>query len=82
MERARNYCFTLNNYSDKERTSVAATECKYLVFGKKVSESETPHLQGFISFKNAKSFKAVKKILPRAHIETAITIDEAITLQK
>ena len=71
MSRSRNYCFTLNNYSDDELRSVRELSCRYLVVGFEVGEMGTPHLQGFICFENAKSFAAVKALIPGAHIEVA-----------
>lgn len=38
--------------------------------------SGTKHLQGYIHFKNARSFEAVKKLLPRAHVEPQIATNE------
>lgn len=69
-QRFRNYCYTLNNYEEGEFLRLKAIECLYHVIGKEVGEQEgTPHLQGFIIFKNARSFNGVKKLIPRAHIE-------------
>lgn len=67
--RVRNFVFTLNNYNDDEVESVKSIPCKYLCFGYEVGESGTPHLQGMVCFKNNKTFSAVKRLLPRAHIE-------------
>lgn len=72
MSRNRNYSFTLNNYSNEEYEFIKNIECNYMVVGKETGENETPHLQGYINFKNAKSFKAVKKLMPRAHIEISM----------
>jgi len=68
---SRNYCFTVNNYTQKEYTEILAQECEYVVIGKEIGESGTPHLQGFVMYKNQKSLSAVKKIMPRAHLEQA-----------
>lgn len=76
MSRARNFCFTLNNYTDVE--FLAAIKCRYLIAGREVGESGTPHLQGFISYKNPRTFAAVQKAIPGAHIEKAKTIRAAI----
>ena len=69
-ERHRNYCFTINNYTTEELESLGKLKCKYMIYGKEVGENGTPHLQGFIIWKDAKSFTATKKSLgERAHIE-------------
>jgi len=70
-KKSRSFCFTLNNYTDLEYTAVQAIECRYLCVGKEVGEAGTPHLQGYIHFENPRSFKAVKKLLMRAHLEPA-----------
>lgn len=64
MSRKYSWCFTLNNYTEAEVEELKEVEPKYLVFGKEVGEKGTPHLQCFILFENAKSFNAVKKLLP------------------
>lgn len=53
-------------------------ECKYIIYGKEVGESGTPHLQGFVSFVNEKSLKQVIAMLPGCHVEKAIAPDAAI----
>lgn len=69
-KKSRNWCFTLNNYSDDEVAHL--TQCfsdsKFL-FQEEEGENGTPHLQGVVSFKNARSFASMKKLIPRAHIE-------------
>lgn len=81
QERARGWCFTINNptsWDDIDLETLAA-DAQYVVRGKEVGESETPHLQGYCYFKNKKSFDQVKNYLPRAHIERQRgTFDEAI----
>lgn len=71
MERARSFCFTLNNYTEEEVEQVKTWDCKYLIFGKEVGESGTPHLQGYVSLANAKTLTALKKLQARAHWEIA-----------
>lgn len=61
----------LNNYTQDEEEDVKKwhNKCKYLSYGREVGESGTPHLQGFVIFKIAVRFAAVKKMCPRAHWE-------------
>ncbi len=70
IHRDRNYCWTLNNYTDEELLFLSEIKCTYIVYGKEIGEKGTPHLQGFVIWNHAKSFNAVKKWLPkRAHYE-------------
>lgn len=78
MSKYRSYVFTLNNYGQIEEQQVQALPSEFLVYGREVGESGTPHLQGFIKFKNPRAFSGVKKLLPRAHIEICQDVQAAI----
>lgn len=70
--RSRSYCFTLNNYdeADVARLINLGPTVRYLVFGREVGDSGTPHLQGFIVYNNPTTFQAAKQhISNRAHLE-------------
>lgn len=68
----RAYCFTINNYSDLEYTTVLETECRYLCFAPEVCPTTgTPHLQCYAYFESPKSFSTMKKRFPRANIRAA-----------
>ncbi len=73
MSRSRNWCWTINNYTEADELCLNELEpnAKYLVFGRETGEDGTPHLQGFVIFKNDKTLKQLSKFLPRAHIEKA-----------
>lgn len=68
-QRSRNFCYTLNNYTDDEYLMLKMIGYDYHVLGKEVGESGTPHIQGYIHFKNARSWNAVKKMMKRWHID-------------
>lgn len=70
--RARCWCFTLNNYEQKDAERLAELDCKYIVFGYEVGESGTKHLQGYVEFTHGKTLSAVKKYTgcPSIHLET------------
>lgn len=70
--KARCYCFTLNNYTDKDLENIKAIDCLYLIVGQEVGKKGTKHLQGYIRFKNARAFKSIKKLISnRCHLEKA-----------
>jgi len=72
--RSRAFVFTVNNYSaaDQDTLRLLGENVKYLVFGREVGASGTPHLQGYVYFKNAATFEQCKKKLPKGcHIEVA-----------
>lgn len=61
--RARNYCVTLNNYTEDEYKNFCECNCKYIVVGREVGESGTPHLQIYIEFNEGISMTQLKKRL-------------------
>ncbi|ALE29555.1 replication associated protein [Lake Sarah-associated circular molecule 9] len=75
----RAWCYTLNNYTEEERDSLRSLKCAYQVFGYERGAADTPHLQGYVQFAHQKTLSAVKKLLPRAHLEERRgTIDQAV----
>ena len=85
--RSRDWCFTLNNYTNEEYDvihTLDSSQYQYIVYGKEVGDSGTPHLQGYIYFTNAKSMNAVKKLIgKRSHLEKALgTPQQAATYCK
>lgn len=73
----RTFTFTCNNYTkfhEQALATCASNKCVvYLMYGYEVCPTtQTPHLQGFLRFKNARSFTATQKFLPAGlHIEIA-----------
>lgn len=71
--RHRAWCFVLNNCGD-ERTRFSSNKMKYLVYQLEAGEEkETPHLQGYVCFKNPVSLKTCKDYLggERYHVDVA-----------
>lgn len=63
------WCFTLNNYSDAEFEEIFNWDCQYIVLGKEIGESGTPHIQGYVEFNSKRHFTALCKINERIHWE-------------
>jgi len=76
---SRAWCYTLNNYTEEERDALRSLKSTYHVFGYERGVEGTPHLQGYVQFQNAKTLSAVKKLIPRAHLEARKgTINQAV----
>ena len=76
---SRGWCFTLNNYSQEEQEALRNVTCAYMVFGRERGDEGTPHLQGYVHLQHQKTLTAMKKIMPRAHLEVRMgTVDQAV----
>lgn len=82
MSRAKRWVFTLNNPTDEEQHSIAThgTEIDdvnsaftYLIVGREVGDSGTPHLQGFFILRSQTRLPQCKAIegFERAHLEVS-----------
>lgn len=76
MSRARNWCFTINNYDEDDilllRETAELPCCRYLVFQQEVAQSGTSHLQGYVSLNSQQRIGQLKKLVgDRAHLEVA-----------
>lgn len=71
--RGRSWCFTVNNYTEAQKVSVVSlvSKSKLWVYGFEIGESGTPHIQGYVQFKNQTRFSTLKRALPTAHWEKA-----------
>lgn len=68
--RARKWVFTWNNPELKHAdVSAILHDTKKYVFQKEEGENKTPHYQGYVEYKNARSFSSMKKLIPNAHWE-------------
>lgn len=70
--------FTVNNYTEADFDIVKnhAEFCKFIVCGREVGDSGTPHLQGFMNLKARTRFNNLKCWLPSAHFEKAKGTDQ------
>lgn len=69
--KARNWQFTLNNYTPEDVKKICESKFQY-IFQEETGKSGTKHLQGMLSSINAISFNSIKRLIPSAHIEVAI----------
>jgi len=74
-KQGRYWTFTRNNYTvDDEKSLKAAFEdgkLVYVIYGKEIGESKTPHLQGYCE-SNKTTARFIRSLIPKAHIEFAI----------
>lgn len=78
-ERSRNWCATLNNPLAKHEVQLEVLDCKYVIFGREVGASGTPHLQITVIFTAAKTMAQVLKVLPGSpHVEPCVDVFASI----
>lgn len=70
QKRFRNIVFTFNNYNDNEYNNILNSDVfKYVIIGKEVGDSGTPHLQGYGEFIKQQYFSTIKNLFPKIHFE-------------
>ena len=62
--RAKNWVFTINNYTPEVENRLKELECEWMVFGHEQGEEGTKHLQGALCFKGKRDAKALGKLFP------------------
>jgi len=69
-QKAIHWLYTLNHYTAEDLKGLRSEDYVYHVYGREVAPGTgTPHLQGYVAFKNRKTLIQVKKLVPRAHWE-------------
>lgn len=73
MSRSRNWCFTINNYTDEDIPKDLPEASQFIIFQKEIGEeTHTPHLQGYIQYTKPVGLTWLKRHFhPRAHLEVA-----------
>ena len=66
--RAKNWVFTLNNYTENDENRLRELECEWMIFAHEKGENGTPHLQGAICFAGKRDAKALGKLF-KWHLE-------------
>lgn len=73
----RSFCFTINNPGQQSELSLRdlgrAVGTRYIVCGHERGANGTPHIQGFVYFKNPRSDSSVRRLpaFAHAHVESA-----------
>lgn len=65
---SREWVFTINNWTDVDTTNLYKIEARYKCWAPEVGAKGTPHIQGYIVFRGAKTRSAVSKLIPRAWV--------------
>jgi hypothetical protein len=80
MAQSKNWCFTLNNYTEEEINHLSTLNvCRYILYGKETGENGTPHLQGFVQFNTKRGLAFVKRTIgERGHYEIARNIADSV----
>lgn len=61
--RAKNWVFTLNNYTPEDENRLKEMDCVWLIYGHETApETGTQHLQGAICFAGKRDFNALQKL--------------------
>ena len=69
---SKNWCFTINNPTDDDMLPLQDNpKIKYIIVGKETGTEGTEHAQGFLILHSNMRLTAIKKLLPRAHLEMA-----------
>lgn len=76
--RVRSWCFTHNNYTADDEQRYQGLDAEHVVYGREVGENGTPHLQGFIRFRNPRLGRAVARLLPGCHLSVARNLEASI----
>lgn len=62
--RYRNFCITINNYTEEWIDKIAASEdYSYGILGREIGDNGTPHLQGYLELKKQTRFTSVVNAL-------------------
>jgi hypothetical protein len=78
--KAKHWCFTFNNYTqaDLDRLSIPIDGICYLIFGKEIGASGTPHLQGTVCFQSRKRLQQVVTTIGRVHCSVTRFLSQSI----
>ena len=78
--KAKHWCITINNYQEENLArEFEDPSISYSIRGKEVGDSGTPHIQGYVCFRNRQRLPFVIRLFVGCHAEIKRgTVDEAI----
>jgi len=80
MSYAKNWCFTLNNYTDLHLSVLDSFPCSYIIYGKEVAPTTgTPHLQGYVQLEKKLRLGGLTKLLQANWLVAKGSPDQNIT---
>ncbi len=80
IKRKRGWILTINNPTDEDTAKFSDEKVPDWVKSSaqlEIGKNGTPHIQAAVYYKNAKTFRQMKKLFPRAHIEDALNWNKA-----
>jgi hypothetical protein len=81
---SKHWCFTLNNYTNEDIERINGlvdtnNKVAYVIYGKEIGESGTPHLQGVISFNQKIRLVPAKAVIgSNPHVECARNLKASV----
>ena len=79
---AKHWAFTLNDYTDDDEQRIAAAASSegvvYVVYGREVASTGTPHLQGHVSLSVKKRQPQLVRLFGQAHYTVARSVKHSI----
>lgn len=81
-KKSRGWCFTLNNYTPEEEETLQDQDLlgyRYMVYGHEIAPTTgTPHLQGYLYYKNAVRGKLITRYVPRISLRKQYAKDDSL----
>lgn len=80
VPKSKEWCFTLNNYTpeDLDRLSAPLEDVEYLIYGREIAETGTPHLQGTVIFQSRKRLAEVIGVIGQSHCTITRNLQQSI----
>jgi len=72
MSQSRRWCFTINNPLPSDFPTLENVQhSRFIIYQRERGAQETEHIQGYVEFNRPIRLAAIKRSIPRAHLEVA-----------